>query len=79
MSGARTVEEVVSRVFGVERLTVDERSSPETVDGWDSMGHLNLLLALEQSFNVSIDLADAMEMANVQKIRQILLGYGVRA
>ena len=44
----RTVEEVVAGVFGVERGSVDESSCPETVEGWDSMGHLNLLAALEK-------------------------------
>ena len=71
-----TVEGVVSRVFGVD---VDEDSSPETVEGWDSMGHLNLVAALEKSFNVSIDIGDAMEMVSVRRIKQILLDYGVRS
>jgi len=73
-----TIEEVVSSVFGVERETVDESSSPETVEGWDSMGHVNLVAALEQRFNVSIDIDDVMHMANVGQIRQILAAYGVR-
>jgi acyl carrier protein len=70
-----TVEDVVSRVFGVD---VDDDASPETVEGWDSMGHLNLVAALEKSFNVSIDIGDAMEMTSVRKIKQILVDYGVR-
>lgn len=74
-----TVEEVVSRVFGVERRSVDESSSPETVEGWDSLGHLNLVAALEKTFNVSLDIGDAMEMGSVRKIKQILLLYGLRA
>jgi acyl carrier protein len=74
----RTVEEVVSRVFGVERASVNESSSPESVEGWDSMGHLNLVAALEKNFNVSIDIGDVIEMVNVQRIREILLAYGVR-
>lgn len=74
----RSIEEVVSSVFGVERDTVNERSSPESVEGWDSMGHVNLVTALEQNFNVSIDIDDMMAMANVRKIKEILLEYGVR-
>ena len=73
-----TVEEVVSHVFGVDPDSVDASSSPETVEGWDSMGHLNLVAALEKRFNVSIDIGDAMEMVSVQRIREILLDYGVR-
>jgi len=75
----RTVEEVVSGVFGVEPQSLDESSSPESVEGWDSMGHVNLVTALEQHFNVSIDIDDVMEMGSVGKIRKILLAYGVQA
>jgi acyl carrier protein len=75
----RTVEDLVAGVFGVERRDIDERSSPETIEGWDSMGHLNLVLALEHSFKVSIAAADVIEMANVKKIKEILREYGVRA
>jgi acyl carrier protein len=73
-----TLEDVVARVFGVERDRVNDDSSPETVEGWDSMGHLNLISALEKDFNVSIDIVDTMEMVSVGKIREILLGYGVQ-
>lgn len=72
-----TVEEVVSRVFGVDPGGLDDGSSPETVEGWDSMGHLNLMAALEHEFGVSIDIDDVMEMVTVKRIREILLQYGV--
>jgi acyl carrier protein len=75
----RTVEDVVATVFGVERRSIDEASSPETVEGWDSMGHVNLLLALERNFKLSIAVGDAIEMADVKKIKEILREYGVHA
>jgi acyl carrier protein len=73
------VEEVVSQVFGAEPGSIDGASSPGSVEGWDSMGHLNLVAALEKRFDISIDIGDAMEMVSVQRIREILLDYGVRA
>ena len=74
-----TVEDVVSRVFGVDSGSLDESSSPESVEGWDSMGHLNLVAALEHDFNVSIDIGDVMEMVSVRRIKEILLQYGVHS
>jgi acyl carrier protein len=73
------VEEVIAEVFGVEARSIDTSSSPETVAGWDSMGHLNLVVALEKRFEISIDLGDATEMVSVQRIREILREYGVQA
>ena len=75
----RTVEDLVATVFGVDRTSIDERSSPESVEGWDSMGHVNLVLALERTFKLSIAVADAIEMADVKTIKAILQEYGVRA
>jgi acyl carrier protein len=72
------IEELVSQVFGAEPGSIDASSSPDSVEGWDSMGHLNLIAALEKRFNVSIDIGDAMEMVSVQRIREILVDYGVR-
>jgi acyl carrier protein len=72
------IEELVSQVFGAEPGSIDASSSPESVEGWDSMGHLNLIAALEKRFNVSIDIGDAMEMVSVRRIREILVDYGVR-
>jgi acyl carrier protein len=75
----RGVEEAMARVFGVDAAVLDDASSPETVEGWDSMGHLNLVAALEQDFNVSIDISDVMEMVSIKKIREILQRYGAQA
>ena len=74
----RTIEEVVSGVFGVDQASINESSSPESIEGWDSMGHVNLVVALEENFNVSIDIDDVMDMGSVGKIRKILLEYGVK-
>ena len=74
-----TVEDVIARVFGVDPDSLEPTSSPESVEGWDSMGHLNLIAALEKAFDVSIDIGDAMEMVSVKRIREILLDYGVRS
>ena len=73
-----TVEDVIADVFGVDRQAIDGAASPETIEGWDSMGHLNLVCALEERFHVSIDIADAMDMVSVAQIKQLLLEYGVR-
>jgi acyl carrier protein len=79
MKTATSVEDLVAGVFGVARAAIDDRSSPDTVEGWDSMGHLNLVMELERTFDLSIPIADAIEMASVKKIKEILRAYGALA
>lgn len=40
----------------VEPGSLDETSSPETVETWDSMGWLNLIALIDSTFNVTIDI-----------------------
>jgi acyl carrier protein len=48
------VREVAADVFGVEAASLSASSSPESVEAWDSVMHLNLVLALEQRFNIAL-------------------------
>lgn len=44
-------------------LTLD--SSPDTVEGWDSLQHLNLVLSLEQEFGISFKEEQIVELLSV--------------
>ena len=43
---------IVSQVMGVPVEQLSEQSSPDTVQSWDSLNHMNLVLALEEEFGV---------------------------
>ena len=43
---------IFADVFQVPIESISSDSSPETIESWDSLQHLNLVLALEQEFSV---------------------------
>jgi acyl carrier protein len=49
-------------------------SSPETVEAWDSVNHLNLILALEQEFGLVFEPEEYEEMSSVDRILTIVQG-----
>ena len=54
MSG-RTLDEVrrlAADVFGKDEDLLDADSSPEQIETWDSVRHLNLVLALEAKYGI---------------------------
>ncbi len=71
------MEEVVARVFNLDPSEVTEESSKDTIEEWDSMGNMSLVIGLEEAFKVSLSIADAMEMTSVQRIKSMLKEYGV--
>ena len=62
------VKTVLSRVFNVGEEVVNENSSPDTIEKWDSMGHLNLAVALEEEFKTELSEEEIMELMNFKLI-----------
>ena len=62
------VRRIVSDVFAVPVDRVTDESSPETIEAWDSMAHLNLVLSLEHEFATTFDLDEIGELTSVRVI-----------
>ena len=48
------------------------------LDGWDSLGHVRLMSALESTYGISIEIEEMMEIEKVEDIRRILERKGVK-
>ena len=59
------VRQVVADIFDQPLADVSPESSPQTLPGWDSLGHLNLVVALEQEFGLHFSPAE------VERIRSV--------
>lgn len=64
------VLEILKEVFELE--TVDETCSQKTCEAWDSMGQLNLVAELEDSFDISLEPEEIGEMKCFDDIVRIL-------
>lgn len=71
------IYQIVSDVFGVPLQTITSDSSSDTIETWDSMSHINLILAIESEFKVSLSPDEAMDMLTVGLIETILSEHGV--
>ena len=59
---------VMSSVFGVSIDDIDDTTSPDTLESWDSLKHMNLIIALEEEFLVDLSDEDIIEMINYKSI-----------
>ena len=66
------VRNVASDIFAVPADKITTESSPETIDNWDSMQHLNLVLAIEEKFGVQLEPEDIEQMTTVGAIAKLL-------
>jgi acyl carrier protein len=66
------VEEIIATMFNVPADTVTLTSSPSTIEDWDSMGYLMLVLELEQEFGVQLAPEDVETLTDVQSILNLI-------
>ena len=45
---------------------------------WDSVGHMNLIMALEDSFKIEMDIDDITDLSSFNKGKEILKKYKVK-
>ena len=70
------LKQVMADVFRAPVKSITADSSIDTVASWDSLTHLNLILALEERFNVSFTEDETIEMLNYRLIKMTLEGHG---
>jgi acyl carrier protein len=76
VSSVDTLYETIAVILGVDPAALTEESSPDTVASWDSVNHLNLVMALESEFEIQLSPDDALAMRSVRAIRGILRERG---
>jgi acyl carrier protein len=52
-------------VFDEDDLVVTREASAQTIDGWDSLAHINLISAIEQELKVRFALGELEGLKNV--------------
>lgn len=66
------VRGIFADVFQVPLESVRPDSSPDTIPNWDSLQHLNLVLALEQEFNVQFSPEEIEQLLSAELVVALL-------
>ena len=70
------VQAVFRRVFEREDLKIFPEMSAKDVDDWDSFNHINLIISLEETFDVRFSTDEIAGMTCVGDLITILQGRG---
>ncbi len=65
MTTMDTLTEVFRQVFADPEISLTPDTTANDVDGWDSMSHVNLIMAVENRFNIRFNQKEVMGFRNV--------------
>jgi len=71
MLDARLVA-AISDVFGLRGDEVNPQSGRDTIEGWDSIGHLKLILRVEEIFRLRFPAAQMAGLVSAAEIQEAI-------
>jgi acyl carrier protein len=77
MSNELKLKEVFKNIFQMEISSINDETSVDTVEKWDSLKHLNLVLALEEAFNITFTEEESVEIMSYPLVKAVLEDHGV--
>ena len=66
------LEQLFRDVFGDDTIELTEETTARDVPQWDSLGHVNLMFAIEERFGVRFRGNELAEFANVGELKRFL-------
>lgn len=66
------LNEVFRDVFDDDSIVVDDNTTANDVYGWDSLEHINLIVAVEETFSIKFSMGQVNNMKNVGEMVDII-------
>lgn len=72
MLNEEVLKQVMATILNVDVAEIDDNSSMDNMANWDSLHHMNLVLALEEEFKLAIPDEDAGNITSYKLVKLVL-------
>lgn len=69
--------ETVASVLNIDANSLTNKSNGRNTENWDSLRHIELILAVETAFGVTFDMSEMVSMQDLGDMRALLIEKGV--
>ena len=69
------LNEVFQDVFDDEDIMVNDSTVASDVDGWDSLEHINLIVAVERCFGIKFTMGETTGLKNVGEMVDRIIAH----
>jgi acyl carrier protein len=66
------IQETMRQEFNDPAIVINLQTTAEDVDGWDSLAHARLILALEERFAVQFPAARLFDLKNIGELVELI-------
>ena len=78
MNNKEKYEQVFMDCFSLEKDALNDELVYNSISTWDSVGHMAMIAALEEAFDIMMDTDDIIDFSSYNKGIEILAKYDVK-
>lgn len=72
------LKKILSKVLEIDERDINDDSSPDNIENWDSFNGLMLVSELEDEFKIRFTIDEVINVKNVEDIKKALVKHGVK-
>jgi len=77
MNNLEKYKKIFCESFSIEENMLDDNLEYNSIDSWDSVGHMGLIANLEEAFEIMMDTDDIIDFSSFEKGKEILKKYNI--
>jgi len=66
------LQRIFQEVFNDDALLLSDGMTSADISGWDSLGHINLMFAIESAFGIQFTGTELADLKNVGELRALI-------
>jgi len=74
---SKKLYQIISEVFNVELGKINDDTSPENLEEWDSFNFYVLLDQIENKFDIKFDLDETLEIKKIGDFKKLFEKHGI--
>ena len=67
------VQDIFRDIFDEEDMVIEDKTSSDDVEEWDSLNHINLVSAIEKEFEIRFALRELMALKDVGSMIDLMV------
>ena len=69
----KNLDEVFQDVLDDETIHVNDNTTADDIEDWDSLEHIGLIVAIERKFNIKFNMGEITSLKNVGEMVDIIM------
>ena len=66
------LQELFRDILDIDNLILEDSTSADDIEEWDSLAHVNLVVAIEREFNIRFALGELQDLKNIADMTHLI-------